>query len=68
VKIDGEWASTPVVASSAAPYSIFLTTAVINFERVISGRPMHDSDDLAVQRFLYVFNPDGVNTAKTELK
>ncbi len=69
LKIDGEWASTPVVATSASSYSIFLTTTAIDFEHAIPGQgPMHDSDDLPVQRFLYVFSPDGVNTAKTELK
>lgn len=70
VKIDGEWASPPVVATSASLYSIYLTTTAIEFERAIPGQgPMHDSDDLAaVQRFLYVFSPDGVNTAKSELK
>lgn len=68
MKIDGEWASTPVVVTSASSYSIFLTTTAIDFEHAILGqRPMHD-DDLAVQRFLYVFSHDGVNTAKTELK
>ena len=62
VKIDREWASPPVVATSASAYSIYLTTTAIDFE------PMHTFDDLAVQRFLYVFSPDGVNIAKTELK
>jgi len=69
VKIDGEWASTPVVATSASSYSICLTTRAIDFERAVPGQgPMHDSEDLAVQHFLYVFSPDGVNTAESELK
>ncbi|MEW5976380.1 MAG: hypothetical protein AB1898_11320 [Acidobacteriota bacterium] len=69
VKIDGEWASPPVVATSASLYSIYLTTTPVDFELAIAGQgPMHDSDDVAVQRFLYVFSPDGANTAKTELK